>query len=149
MNEAMPGVPHVAEHPAGERKVSASEKALAELGVYFHGSRGKLRLVGFICQVLVASTIVFALISLIDLGSVLLHAILLVANSSFVGGDYAQRFVMGLPTRNFIIYATEAFVQHVPFNAIASLLLTATAEMHWTKRRASRLMPPAQAFARN
>ncbi len=149
MNEAMTGVPHAPEHDAGERQVSASEKAIAELGMYFHGGRGKLRLVGFICQVLVASTIVFALISLIDLGSVLLHAILLVTNSPLVGGDFAQRFVMDLPTRNFIIYATDAFVQHVPFNAIASLLLTATAEIYWTKRRARRLMPPAQAFVRS
>lgn len=148
MNKAMTGVPRTSKHPAGERKVSASEKTIAELGVYFQGSRGKLRLVGFICQVLVAATIVFALISLIDLGSVLLHAILLVANSSLVAGDFAQRFVMTLPTRSFIIYATETFVQHVPFNVIASLLLTATAEIYWTMRRASRLMPPAQALAR-
>ncbi|PNE59616.1 hypothetical protein A8H39_00260 [Paraburkholderia fungorum] len=149
MNEAMTGLPQHAEHSADEQKVSASERALAELGMYFHGSRGKLRLVGFVCQVLVASTIVFALISLVDLGSVLLHAILLVANSPLVGGDYAQRFVMDLPARNFIIDSTEAFLQHALFYAVVSLLLTATAEIYWTRRRASRLMPPAQAFMRN
>ncbi|VVE16674.1 MULTISPECIES: hypothetical protein [Pandoraea] len=144
MNKAVTGVSDTA-----ERSESASRKAITELGVYFHGNRGKLRVARFICQVLVASTIVFALISLIDLGSLLLDAILLVANSPSVGGDHAQRFMMDLPTRNFILSASDVFVQHVTFNAIASLLLTATAEIYWTMRRASRLMPPARAFKRN
>lgn len=134
---------------AGERSASASKKALSELRVYFRGGRGKLRILGFICQILVASTVVFALISLLDLGSVLLHAILLVTNSQIVGGDYAQRFVMNLPAKYFIVGATEALIRHVPFNAVASLAFTATAEIYWTKRRASRLMPPAQAFLQN
>lgn len=149
MNDAVTGVRHAAGDRTGKRTPSASEKAIAELGTYFHGGRGKLRLIGFVCQVLVASTVAFTLISLIDLGSVLLHAILLVANPPLVGGDFAQRFVLNLPARDFIIFATDAFVSRVPFNATVSLLLTATAEIYWTKRRASRLMPPTDVLLRN
>ncbi|KAF7962498.1 hypothetical protein AWV80_20965 [Cupriavidus sp. UYMU48A] len=97
----MNGVPHAAR----SRKAPAYEKALAELRVYFHGSRGKLRLVGFICQALVASAIVFTLISLVDMGSFLLHAILLVADSSLLGGDNPSLFLADLSARRFIIDA--------------------------------------------
>lgn len=141
----MNGVPH----SARSRKAPAYEKALVELGVYFHGSRGKLRLVGFICQALVASAIMFALISLVDMGSFILHAILLVADSPLSGGDNPNLFLADLSARTFIIDASEAFVRDAPFNAVASLVLTVTAEIYWTKRRASRLMPPSQILEPN
>jgi hypothetical protein len=145
MNESVNAVPH----PSRARKAPAYEKALVELGVYFHGSRGKLRLVGFICQVLVASAIVFTLISLVDLGSFLLHAILLLADSPLFGGDNPGLFLTDQSARSFIIDASEAFVRDVTFNAVASLVLTVTAEIYWTKRRASRLMPPSQILEPN
>lgn len=145
MNESVNGVPH----PARARKAPAYKKALVELGVYFQGSRGKLRLVGFICQVLVASAIVFTVISLVDMGSFLLHAILLVADSPLLGGDNPSLFLADVSARSFIIDASEAVVRDVPFNAVASLVLTVTAEIYWTKRRASRLMPPSRILEPN
>ncbi len=140
MNERDNDVPQ----PTGGLKAPTYKKSLVELGVYFHGSRGKLRLVGFICQALVASAIMFTLISLVDMGSLLLHAILLVADSPLLGGDNSSLFLADLSARSFIIDASEAFVRDVPFNAVASLVLTVTAEIYWTKRRASRLMPPSR-----
>lgn len=145
MNESISGVPH----DAGGRKAPGYEKALFELGVYFHGTRGKLRLLGFVCQVLVATAIVFTLISLVEMGSLLLHAILLVAHSPLLGGDNANVLFADLSARSFIIDASEAFVRDVPFTAVASLFLTVTAEIYWTRRRASRLMPPSRILEPN
>ena len=133
----------------GGRRAPAYERALVELGVYFEGSRGKLRLVGFICQVLVASAIVFTLISLVEMGSLLLHAILVVAQTPLFGSDNASAILANLSARNFIIDASEAFVRDSPFIAVASLILTLTAEICWTRRRASRLMPPSRILEPN
>lgn len=127
----------------GERTAHAYEKALVELAMYFQGSRGTLRLVGFICQVLVGAAIVFTLISLVEMGSLLLHAILVVAQSPLFGGDNATAIFGNLSARSFIIEASEAFVRDYPFIAVASLVLTFTAEVYWTRRRARRLMPPS------
>ncbi|UIF89443.1 hypothetical protein [Cupriavidus sp. UYPR2.512] len=133
----------------GGRRAPAYETALVELGVYFHGSRGKLRLVGFICQVLVASAIVFTLISLVEMGSLLLHAILVVAQAPLLVGDNANVIFANLSARDFIIDASDAFVRDSPFIAVASVILTITAEIYWTRRRASRLMPPSRILEPN
>ncbi|WP_321817011.1 MULTISPECIES: hypothetical protein [unclassified Paraburkholderia] len=121
---------------------SSAQKALWELKIYFRGIRGKIRLLSFACQTSIAAAIVFALLSLLDLGSVMLHAALLVAHPVEISSNYLQRFVLNEPAKYFIAYAMKSSIRHAVYYAFASYFVSGAGEIYWTMRRARNLMPP-------
>lgn len=104
-------------------------------------------MVSFVCQTSIATAILFALLLLLDMGSVMLRAALVVAHPSSTDGNYLKHFVLNVPAKEFIAYAVQSSIQHAAYYAVVSGILSAAAEIYWTMRRARNMMPPPSAMA--
>lgn len=123
-------------------EAGASRRAVSDMRIYFGGQQGATRAMLFAGHALMLWAVFFSAIVLLDLGAVLLQAILTLPPVSVAPPLAVSQMPHIDPRGDFVRVAQQTLMDSATFFAIVACTAAVGVEIYWTVRRARRVNPP-------
>jgi len=123
------------------------QRAIAATNWYFTGEGKGFRIATFLCNVALVATAAATLITVCDVGAVLLHTIADLNSEHALVREAVSASLAHISALEYVTKAENVLRAHLVDQCISSVTLAVFLEGIWTVRRAGRLVPPPEFLA--